>query len=347
MSLCNLSQVLIRNIDMLACQQAILVNFPIDYLYQEWLSEHEQCKLHYFTNNRLIATQANNINHPAISTSFGTHYQGEDKFDLAVIAFPKSKAELAYSLAMLAPHLTHDAQLLFVGENKGGIKSAAKLSEAYVQQCKKIDSARHCSLFSGSIISSNYRFNLDDWYHIYPLNIGSIKLSIAALPGVFSQQGLDKGTQVLLENLPTNYQGKVLDFGCGAGVISAYLASTNKAIEILGLDISALAVASTNKTLALNNFKGSAIASDGLTELNTKFDHIVSNPPFHQGLKTYYTATETFLKTCTQYLVANGQVTIVANSFLKYLPILKVYFKKALATSNQNGFTVYHAMKNQ
>ena len=350
MALSNLSQVLIRNIDELACSSAVLVNFPVDHLYQDWLDNYPQCQLHYFTNNKLAAGQLAKLGSPQLSHSFGAYLQAsptnpKPAYDLAVIAFPKSKAELAYSLAMLAPYLTEDARLLFVGENKGGIKSVAKLSQGYVSNCHKLDSARHCSLYVGQFIAGDYHFSLDEWFHYYPLTVNGVDLKIAALPGVFSQKNLDKGTQVLLENLPASYRGKVLDFGCGAGVISAYIAKQFDNIEVCALDISALAVASTKQTLAINHLVGDAIASDGLAEVSGKFDHIVTNPPFHQGLKTHYAATEQFLRQCPKYLTASGTLTVVANSFLKYQPMIKEGLNMLNAQDNIRGFTIYHAQK--
>ncbi|MFD2165269.1 methyltransferase [Thalassotalea euphylliae] len=345
MSLSNLSQVLLRNSDELACSNALLVNMPVDGLYKEWLEEHPQAALHYFTNNKLAANELARISHPKVSHSFGAYLQVERSFDLVVIAFPKSKAELGFTLAMLANYLTPEARVLFVGDNKGGVKSVAKLAKDYVANCHKLDSARHCILFAGMYTAEQTPMNIDDWFHYYPLNIAGIEITVAALPGVFSQQGLDKGTKVLLENLPADYQGSVLDFGCGAGVISAVLATKFENIDITALDISALAVASSQKTLEINGLSGHVLASDGLAEVNNTFDHIISNPPFHQGLKTHYAATETFLAECKRYLANRGSLTVVANSFLKYQPIIEQQFGRLTTKFTENGFTVYFATK--
>jgi 16S rRNA (guanine1207-N2)-methyltransferase len=47
------------------------------------------------------------------------------------------------------------------------------------------------------------------------------ELTICALPGVFSQNHLDVGTAVLLPYLNQVKSGRIADFGCGAGIISA------------------------------------------------------------------------------------------------------------------------------
>ncbi len=58
--------------------------------------------------------------------------------------------------------------------------------------------------------------------------MSNVTLTVASLPGVFSQKKLDVGTALLLNNLPEVMQGKVLDFGCGAGgVISCFIGKKN------------------------------------------------------------------------------------------------------------------------
>jgi 16S rRNA (guanine1207-N2)-methyltransferase len=41
--------------------------------------------------------------------------------------------------------------------------------------------------------------------------------------GVFSKKGLDFGTRSLLESLPEDIHGNVLDFGCGYGPIGIFV----------------------------------------------------------------------------------------------------------------------------
>ena len=108
------------------------------------------------------------------------------------------------------------------------------------------------------------------------------------------------------------------------------------------LDVSALAIASAKKTLALNHLTGNVFPSDGLSETNKeKFEHIVSNPPFHQGIKTHYAATETFLKEIKKQIQPKGTLTIVANSFLRYSEIMTQAITPPKIRAKAKGFTVY------
>ena len=183
----------------------------------------------------------------------------------------------------------------------------------------------------------------------YEINIAGIALTIASLPGVFSHKKLDPGTALLLDNLPKDMQGKVLDFGCGAGVISCFIGKKFTNTELSLLDVSALAIASAKRTLILNGLTGNVFASNSLSNVNNSYQHIVSNPPFHQGTQTSYQATEDFLRGIKEHLTADKQqksdITLVANSFLQYLPIMQQHIGKTDTIARQQGFTIYHHKK--
>ena len=72
-----------------------------------------------------------------------------------------------------------------------------------------------------------------------------------------------------------------------------------------------------------------------------KFDLIVSNPPFHTGIATDYTIAEAFLSNAKQHLTKVGKLSIVANSFLKYPPILEAQFGSFHTVYKNNKFAVY------
>lgn len=343
MALSNISQLILRNTDLVASQNPLFINLPADELFIELVDTYPDSQMTCFSNNIIAHHTMEQLTKSFndFTCQFSSHYQNEIKHDLVVIAFPKSKAELIFNLAMLANNIDKNTRILIVGENKGGIKTVAKFAKDYLSDCTKIDSARHCSLFSANIKTDLAPFQLADWFSEYPLTIADVELTIAALPGVFSQKGLDKGTKVLLENLPT-MQGNCLDFGCGAGVISAVIAKKYPKTSIELLDVSALAISSAQQTMAINGLDGQYLASDGLAKVTKKYQHVISNPPFHSGIKTHYSATENFLSQAKQHLVNHGELTIVANSFLRYQPILEQSFKRCTVTAKEQGFTIYH-----
>lgn len=265
---------------------------------------------------------------------------GAPRFDALLLLMPKAKAEAQYLLAMMTPLLEAGADLFLAGENRGGINGADKLLAPYGEKPIKRDSARRCSLYHGELCKPVAPFELESWFGRYQCKAGDTELTVLALPGVFSAAELDLGTQMLLAAVPP-MQGELLDFGCGAGVIGSVLAKRNPDLRVNMVDISALALESSRRTLAINGLQGKVYPSDVYSDVSTPFQHIVSNPPFHAGLKTFYAATETFLARAPEFLLPNGSLTIVANAFLRYQPILETHFKRVDVISSDAKFKVY------
>jgi len=342
MSLTNPSQVLLRNSELLEASMPLLINMPADNFVAEYLSLYPSSKLTCLNTNYEEHHYLKEQYPKKINCIFTSHYQSDAKHDLVVITFPKSKAELGYTLAMINSMLSPDAKVLLIGENKSGIKSCQKLTSNSLSQCNKVDSARHCSLYFGLFNNLYHTFNIDSWFKNYQITIDNTKLTIASLPGVFSQNSLDVGTQVLLGHLPAKMSGKILDFGCGAGVISCFIGKKFPDCDLSLLDVNALALSSAERTLALNGLTGRVFPSNSLSNVTEKYQHIVSNPPFHQGVKTNYQATETFLNNIKKFIVDKGSITIVANSFLRYQEIMDKAISSSKILAKERGFSIYH-----
>jgi len=348
MSMSNISQVLLRNSELLSANTPLFINLMSDGFIENYLADNPNAKISCYNTNFIDYLAIKNKHLDKVTVNFSSDYQSDIKHDLVIINFPKSKDELAFTLAMIAPYLLVEAKIILVGEKKSGVQSSPKLTQHFLSYCKKIDAARHCLVFAGLVKeeSLNKPFNIEDWFKQYQLTIDNVDLSIASLPGVFSQKKLDIGSALLLENLPKIMQGKVLDFGCGAGVISCFIGKKHPNTQLSLLDVSALAISSAKKTLVLNNLSGDVFASNSLSKVTEKYQHIVSNPPFHQGTKTCYQATEDFLKTIKTHISRQGNITIVANSFLQYLPIMRQHIGPTKSLINKQGFSIYHCQIN-
>jgi len=339
MSSYNVNQILSRNINILEASTPLFINLKHDGFIQEYIDLYPKAELScYNTNFEEFCAYKSNL---SIKSIFTAHYQTENKHDLVIIAFPKSKAELNFTLSMIFHSTNKNTNIVIVGENKSGIKTLSKAAEQTLVNCNKYDSARHCLLFIAQLSQEITEFTLNDWYEHYQVDIANIQIKVAALPGVFSQKGLDKGTQILLENLPAIKAGDMLDFGCGAGVIASFIGKKYPEVKLSLLDVNALALKSSIKTLELNNLNGNVFASNSLSEVKNKYDVVISNPPFHQGITTNYTATEQFLEGIKAHLRNTADVIIVANSFLKYEPIMRKTIGKTNRLFSQQGFTIY------
>ena len=105
--------------------------------------------------------------------------------------------------------------------------------------------------------------------------------------GVFSRDGLDRGTEVLLNALPA-LSGRALDLGCGWGPVGVALAAKYPELEVVMTDINSRAVELTRRNLALNGVEAAVVQGDGFEAVDGLFDAIVTNPPIRAGKAVIY-----------------------------------------------------------
>ncbi|AEW44443.1 16S RNA m2G1207 methylase [Serratia symbiotica str. 'Cinara cedri'] len=258
--------------------------------------------------------------------------------DTLIYYWPKNKQEARFQLYNILALLPIGTNIFLVGENRSGVRSAAQYLANYTT-LTKIDSGRRCSLYHGSL-NAQITFNLEDWWQSYTLE----NLKIKTLPGVFSRNRLDAGSALLLSTLSNTLQGKVLDIGCGAGVIAAVIAKQSPKVQLTLSDTSAAALVSSRATLATNKIKGTVIVSDGYSDITGYFDIIISNPPFHYGLTNNLSTAQSIIQGALKHLPINGCLRIVANSFLPYPDILDATFGSHKILAHNNYFKVYQAI---
>lgn len=258
--------------------------------------------------------------------------------DTLIYYWPKNKPEAQFQLLNLLSLLPVGCDIFVVGENRSGVRSAEQMLEKFAP-LNKIDSARRCGLYHGRL-ETRPEFDASAWWGEYPLN----ELSIKTLPGVFSRDGLDVGSQLLLSTLQPHTKGKVLDVGCGAGVLAATLASHSPKVRLTLCDVSAPAVEASRATLAANGFEGEVLASNVFSDITGRFDMIISNPPFHEGLQTSFDAAQTLIRGAVRHLNIGGELRIVANAFLPYPNILDETFGNHEVIAQTGRFKVYRSV---
>lgn len=260
-------------------------------------------------------------------------------YDQVIIDWPKAKKLGEMLVEFASTLLAEGGRLLVIGSNKGGIKSVAKRLSQNNYPTHKLSSANHCALLEVDT-SGAKAFSVDNWWQTWEHN----GLSISSLPGVFSANKLDKGTALLLENLP-ELEGSVLDFGCGSGILGLTVAKQGKDVEVTLLDNSLLAVMSARRNAEQNALANiTIVARNGLRDHEkARFRHVVTNPPFHEGLRTNTDMSKAFLSDMAKIMHLKGNLWVVANEFLAYEETLNHYFKAVRRIAQNPGFKILHA----
>lgn len=259
--------------------------------------------------------------------------------ELGVFYWTKNKQECQFQLLQWLSQSLQGQELLVIGENRAGVRSVEKMLEPF-GNIAKIDSARRCGLYHFEL-QNVPNFDCKKFWKSYRLN----ELEIFALPAVFSSSELDGGTKLLLSTFhkADGLKGNVLDLGCGAGVIGASLKKMFPKIKLTMSDIHAMALASSERTLAENQLEGKVVASDVFSHIDGRFDLIISNPPFHDGIDTAYRAVESLILQAKNHLTKGGELRIVANAFLPYPDLLDQAFGSHQLLAKSTKFKVYSA----
>lgn len=128
-------------------------------------------------------------------------------------------------------------------------------------------------------------------------------------PGVFSHRRLDPGARQLLLAAEIEPSQRVLDLGCGSGVIALAAALRGEDIEVVAVDSNSRAVECTQLGARLNEISNvQAVANfDGELDCSNTFDLVLANPPYFANFRI----AEHFLSTASKYLRPGGALLVV------------------------------------
>jgi len=173
----------------------------------------------------------------------------------------------------------------------------------------------------------NHYFKNDDKLksekRVLDLYINDNKLSFVSDVGVFSNTQIDYGSYTFLKTiLKEEKVDRLLDVGCGYGVLGITLKYLHHANIVDMVDINERAVSLTKTNIEKYKLENvNCFVSDGLNEVSGKYDRIVINPPIRAGKVVIYKMFEDSKK----HLNDNGALYIVikkslgANSAIKKL----------------------------
>lgn len=130
--------------------------------------------------------------------------------------------------------------------------------------------------------------------------------------GVFSKKGLDFGSRTLIDALlKEKVSGDVLDLGCGYGAIGIILSSFfNIKVDLVDVNLRAIHLAKLNlKENKINEKNISIFSSDIYSNIEKKYDYIITNPPIRAGKDVVYK----FLFEAKEHLTKDGILYYVIN----------------------------------
>ena len=297
--------------------------------------------------------QANRATNAHLRREIGIVPERMETFDAVVVEAPKDRKLARRWLVEAQAALKTGGQLFVAGANEHGIRSViadaeALFGSALVLAYKKGNRVARAINVAGAagrpVWASEPGIAPGTWYE-FDVDLHGRAFQLRSLPGVFAYDRLDEGTRLLLTTLAPSQHARVLDIGCGYGIIGMVAAHLG-ASHVDLVDANLLAVAAAGENIARNRIANAqVVAGDGIRAVaERRYDLIATNPPFHVGGAVDYEVARTFIDYARRVLMPNGQLLLVTNQFIRYDQLLRSTFERVECLAQTASYRVLRAV---
>jgi 23S rRNA (guanine1835-N2)-methyltransferase len=270
--------------------------------------------------------------------------------ELVLLKIPKTSALLEQQLIDLQSCVTPRTRIIAAGKANAIQKSTLALFEKHLGPTTTSLAKKKARLIfcqpSGDTRSSSPYPTL--WHTDKP------HLCITNLANVFARQQLDIGARLLLQHLPDANHKRVVDLGCGNGVLGLHVLNKYPHARVIFVDESYMAVESARRNIQHNlpdklaqcEFLVSNCLDDFAQLADTSdLDIVLCNPPFHQqNAITDHIALQMFSDS-KKHLKLGGELRVVGNRHLDYPQRIKQLFGRYTVLASDRKFSILSAIK--
>ncbi|MFF5842662.1 methyltransferase [Streptomyces massasporeus] len=273
-----------------------------------------------------------------------------ERIDVLLVRVPKSLALLEDQLLRLAPAVHAGTVVVGTGMVKEIHTSTLTLFERILGPTRTSLAEKKARLIFCAPDPALERPG-NPWPYIYTLPDGigpAAGGTVVNHAGVFCADRLDIGTRFFLHHLPEGRGRRVVDLGCGNGVVGTSVALADPDAEVLFVDESFQAVASAEATYKANGVSGHAEfrVGDGLAGVPSgSVDLVLNNPPFHSHQATTDATAWRMFTGARRALRPGGELWVIGNRHLGYHVKLRKLFGNSRLVASDPKFVVLKAVK--
>lgn len=258
----------------------------------------------------------------------------EERFTAAIVCLPRAKAEARALIAQACAIC--DGQVVVDGQKTDGADSLLREMRARVTVHGPISKA-HGKLYWIDAPASDC---FADWEAGPARTDGGFWTA----PGVFSADGIDLASALLVDALPEKLGGEVADLGAGWGYLSSHILTREsvKVVHVVEASRAALDCARHNVTDPRAGFHWADVTTWAPLH---PVDTVVMNPPFHSTRTADPKMGQAFVAAAARLLTSQGHLWMVANRHLPYEAELKTRFAQVEEIGGDARFKLFHATR--
>ncbi|MFC4611093.1 methyltransferase [Streptomyces maoxianensis] len=275
-----------------------------------------------------------------------------ERIDVLLVRVPKSLALLEDQLHRLAPAVHADTVIVGTGMVTEIHTSTLKLFERIIGPTRTSLAVKKARLIFCTPAPGLAR-TPGPWPLRYalPADAGALAgRTVTNHAGIFCAERLDIGTRFFLRSLPRRRgPERVVDLGCGNGVIGTAAALANPEASVTFIDESFSAVASAEATYRDNagsDARAEFLVGDGLSGVPAdSVDLVLNNPPFHSHQATTDATAHRMFGGARRALRSGGELWVIGNRHLGYHARLRRLFGNCEVVASDPKFVVLRAVK--
>jgi 16S rRNA (guanine1207-N2)-methyltransferase len=263
-------------------------------------------------------------------------------FDAAFVRLPSVRAEQEMTLHAAAAQTRAGGAIIVFGANTEGIKTNAGRMEKLLGPTTVLSVKHHARVLRATRpdVLEGLRGQRSDWRQTFQISLDDRERDWVSYPGLFAHGRLDEGSELLIAALPEiAIQARVLDFGCGSGVIAAAVRQRQPEADVDLLDIDALAL----EAACENEPGGRLLLGRDLKTAAADYTLIVSNPTLHDGVAEDHSVLDRLIADAPHYLTTTGSLLLVVQRRVPLERTLKETFGNVDVVRETGRFRVWRA----
>ncbi len=278
------------------------------------------------------------------------------RIDVLVFKVPKVLARLEDQLRRLRPHLHPGTVVVGAGMTRHIHTSTLEVVGRVVGPVTTSLARRKARLVHATVAPAP---DLGPWPWPASFVVPGDDVTVVNEAGVFSATSLDIGTRVLLDHLPAGLGAvRIVDLGCGNGVVGATAQRRNPDAQLTFVDESHGAVASARATYAATFGEQHGIGAAPRFAIGDvldlaepppldrgSIDLVLVNPPFHTDHVVGDATARAMFAQARDVLRPGGELWVVGNRHLGHHTKLKRLFGGVDVVASTPKFVVLRAAK--